>query len=35
MEGAGHDYGSTPDQIAKSHAVSLEFLRRVLPEKKN
>ncbi|MEX2124928.1 MAG: prolyl oligopeptidase family serine peptidase [Woeseia sp.] len=31
MEGASHDYGATPEQVARSHAVMLEFLRRTLP----
>jgi prolyl oligopeptidase len=31
LEGAGHDYGGTPAEIAKSHAVALAFLKRVLP----
>ncbi len=31
LEGAGHDFGSTPREIAKSHAVALAFLERVLP----
>ena len=30
MEGAGHDYGRTPEQGRKSHAVALEFLYRNL-----
>lgn len=31
LEGAGHDYGSTPAEIARAHAVALAFLDRVLP----
>lgn len=31
MAGAGHNHGSTPDEIAHNHAVALEFLQRVLP----
>lgn len=32
MDGAGHNHGSTPDEVAHNHAVALEFLRRVLPD---
>ncbi|MGE0596452.1 MAG: prolyl oligopeptidase family serine peptidase [Hyphomonadaceae bacterium] len=31
MEGAGHNYGTTPEEIARNHAMMLEFLDRVLP----
>jgi prolyl oligopeptidase len=30
MEGAGHDHGGTPREAAKSHAIALAFLERVL-----
>jgi prolyl oligopeptidase len=31
MEGAAHDYGTTPAEVARNHAVALAFLDRVLP----